>query len=139
MSGAAPPAADAPRLKRHLIVEELVATEESYVACLNCMVALYLGPLRASGALLAAAEIDLLFRNVEVLCALHNKLLADLKRRQAAAAAQLADVRVADVILNFAPFFKVVLPLVRVYSRTRLNWRVPTGVCSVCEQARRRF
>jgi len=95
--------------KRRPVANEIVSTEEAYVASLQVLIDLYLVPLRelslTSDAILTPAEINTLFRNIESIALLHLKFLADMQARRNEW--QDAPTQcIADLFLNFAPFFK---------------------------------
>src|SRR4051812_20248736 len=69
--------------KRLFIANELVSTEEAYVASLNDLITFFIIPIRScSDTVLTDSEQALLFRNVETIALLHNKFLGDLRARQ---------------------------------------------------------
>ena len=72
--------------KRTRVIEELIASEKSYVASLQILVRVYIAPLRAvadaaadRGRIFSHEDLDLIFLNVELLLKVNGDFLAELE------------------------------------------------------------
>ena len=89
---------------RRRVVMELIATEESYVKSLGVLVEKYHVPLKKLAAegspILTVAEMEVVFKNCDILFGLNKTLLSDLQ-----AAGPGGDV--GAIFKRFAPFLKM--------------------------------
>lgn len=76
---------------REKILEEIIATEQSYVESLQCCLKVYLHPLRMvadvpRGAIFSHDDLDAIFLNIEVIAKVNEKFLSELQATSPAAA-----------------------------------------------------
>eukprot|EP00808_Paulinella_micropora_P016681 g2296.t1 len=86
-------------VQRGRIVQEIVATEESYLEQLSALIELYIQPLRGKPELLPLKTQDILFSNLASLHDMNQFLLKDLKERQG----QSPEL-IGQVFIDFCPF-----------------------------------
>eukprot|EP01102_Stenamoeba_stenopodia_P004102 TRINITY_DN1427_c0_g1_i3.p1 TRINITY_DN1427_c0_g1~~TRINITY_DN1427_c0_g1_i3.p1 ORF type:complete len:634 (-),score=150.70 TRINITY_DN1427_c0_g1_i3:88-1989(-) len=92
--------------KRTLIVQEIIATEESYVNSLSVLIRLFLVPLRETAQtnpIVNATTIKTIFSEIEVIFNVNRLLLSDLKSRMSNwSPSQI----ISDVFLQMLDFLK---------------------------------
>ena len=86
---------------RERILEEIITTEQTYVASLHTLMKVYLHPLRMvadvpRGAIFSHDDLDAIFLNIEVITKVNDKLLTEL----------LSGVQVADALKAATRQFK---------------------------------
>ena len=88
--------------KRTRVIEELIASEKSYVASLQILVRVYIAPLRAvadaaadRGRIFSHEDLDLIFLNVELLLKVNGDFLAELEALEGPARGTLGVVPLA--------------------------------------------
>lgn len=111
--GSAPVLSDEKRAKmmnkRISVVEEIYTTEETYVSQLQALVELYVHPLRVAcvdpnqEAILEEKEVNVIFRNLEMIALLHTKFLLAIEERWNDWHDQQI---ISDIFITWAPFFK---------------------------------
>ncbi len=86
--------------KRGFVIQELIATEQSYVNKLKTCIDVYIEPLR-TGEIIEKLDISSQFLNWEIIYGLHVELLKQLSDLE------LSKERVGGIFLTFVPFFKM--------------------------------
>jgi hypothetical protein len=91
--------------KRAQVIDELIATERSYVKSLRVIVDVYDKPLRDReksnrGKILDKAELDTLFLNIVEILRVNERLVKDLTT------AKVSD-SIGEALKRFIPFFKM--------------------------------
>lgn len=99
--------------RRMKILQELVATEQSYCDSLTVLISTYLNPLRlkaeSADAILSPQQVKKVFSNLDILQQLHASFLVDLRARVHETSPETLQKPwvVGDLFLQFGPYLKL--------------------------------
>eukprot|EP01119_Soliformovum_irregulare_P024139 TRINITY_DN8586_c1_g1_i1.p1 TRINITY_DN8586_c1_g1~~TRINITY_DN8586_c1_g1_i1.p1 ORF type:complete len:812 (-),score=260.41 TRINITY_DN8586_c1_g1_i1:52-2487(-) len=102
------------RTKRGQIVNEILATEKSYVSHLKTVANLFMNPLRESPHLLDPASFKMIFSDIEVILQYHTIFLDQLEER--VKTWDSSETKIGDVFLMIVPYLKVYTGYVNNYT-----------------------
>eukprot|EP00732_Lithocolla_globosa_P007358 Lithocolla_globosa_v1_NODE_9293_length_724_cov_3.796712.p1 type:complete len:137 gc:universal NODE_9293_length_724_cov_3.796712:455-45(-) len=102
--------------KRQRIVNELLETEQTYVATLLALKKYFMEPLKMSG-LLPSKMIPVVFSNLDDLVGVNTELLNQLTQRVGETEWANSRECLGDVLLRLAPFLKLYTTYVKNYDQ----------------------